>query len=145
MALPGLIKEFLSSSEEETQNIAKELSEKFIPGDFIALIGNLGSGKTFFVKKFCESIGIQIASSPSFAIVNEYSLNKRIYHFDFYRVKNATELIDLGFYEYLKDDDAILFAEWADMFPEVLPHKRYELKFQFIDDLQRKISLLKYE
>jgi tRNA threonylcarbamoyladenosine biosynthesis protein TsaE len=141
------IKDIISNSEFDSVKFAEELVKFFKKGDIVALVGNLGSGKTFFVKKFCEALEINVASSPSFSIINEYqSLNGvMIYHFDFYRVKSVNELIDIGFYEYINNRSSISFIEWANLFPQILPKKKYEVRFEILNELSRKISLHKYD
>lgn len=134
--------EVLVKSEIETENLSKSLTEIFQEGDVIALNGELGSGKTFFVKSFCRNLGIENVSSPSFAIVNEYKGKKKIYHFDFYRIKKITELYDLGFEDYLKEN-AIVFIEWAELWKEILPNHYYEMNFKFVDENSRLITINK--
>jgi tRNA threonylcarbamoyladenosine biosynthesis protein TsaE len=70
---------------------------------------------------------------------------KLFYHFDFYRINKIEELYDIGIDEYLNDDNAIIFIEWAEMMPEILPSKFYEVKIEFISDNSRKIDILKHE
>ena len=132
-------------SENETADIANEFSNLLLPGDIVLLNGDLGSGKTFFVKSICGKFGINTASSPSFAIVNEYHNSKKIVHFDFYRIRKVGELYDIGFEDYLMNDEAIVFIEWAGMFPEIIPRKNYEIQIKSINDSSREISILKHE
>lgn len=134
-----------SGSENETSRLASEFASIAGPGDIIALNGNLGSGKTFFVKSFAAAKGIETASSPTFAIVNEYTGKNKIYHFDFYRINKINELYDIGFDDYLNDDSAIVFIEWADLFKELLPKRIYEVKFAVVSDNLRRITIQKYE
>ena len=131
--------------EEETEKIAHFLSKEILPGTVIALCGNLGSGKTFFVKKFCEKRGIFNVTSPSFAIVNVYNGGIKVNHFDFYRINSVGELHEIGFYDYINDSDAITFIEWADMFPSILPKVHYEIEFILNEDYSRNITVKKYE
>lgn len=135
----------MCGDEQATADLAKKCSDIFKAGDVIALNGDLGSGKTFFVKQFCKALKIDNTSSPSFAIVNEYKAENKIYHFDFYRLKKVEELYDIGFDDYLLDSSAITFIEWAELFPEVLPLKHFELKFVNLQDGKREITLDKYE
>ena len=69
----------------------------------------------------------QDVNSPSFSIVNEYSGNNKVYHFDFYRLKKIEELYDIGFEEYLNDEDAIIFIEWGNLMNEALPRNYLEI------------------
>jgi len=137
--------EILSGCEDDTIRFAKQFSEMLRPGDLVALNGDLGSGKTFFVKSACKNFNIDIVSSPTFALVNEYPGTKKVFHFDFYRVNKINELFDIGFYDYLNDETAVIFIEWADLFKELLPKRFYEVKFAIVDDNLRRISIFKYE
>jgi len=133
----------IAHSEEETKSIASRFSRVIKTGDVVALNGNLGSGKTFFVKSVCENYNITGVQSPTFAIVNEYSGDKKIYHFDFYRLKNTEELLDIGFEDYINDTETIIFIEWADKFNNVLPMDRYEINFNFVNERSREMEIKK--
>lgn len=135
--------DIIVESEKETESVAKSFTENILPGDIILLTGNLGSGKTFFVRSFCSTLGIINVSSPSFAIVNEYEGKKKVYHFDFYRIKNLFELYDIGIDDYINNMDAIIFIEWADLWREVIPRHYYEVQFNLIDPSKRKITITK--
>ena len=132
-------------TEEETKELAGNFSRELGKGDLVILTGELGSGKTFFVKEIALRFGINNVSSPTFSLVNEYSGEFRIYHFDFYRINKASELFDIGFNDYLNDDDSIIFIEWGDMFPEILPAKRIEIKIIVNQDLSRDFYFSKHE
>ena len=135
----------LVKSEAETKELAKDLSDVFDAGDIITLNGELGAGKTFIVKSICENYGIRNSSSPSFAIVNVYEGDKKINHFDFYRIKKIEELYDIGIEDYFSDENAIMFIEWGDLFPEILPPNRFEIKIKSLDGNSREIKIDKYE
>ena len=135
----------LVKSEAETKELAKDLSDVFDAGDIITLNGELGAGKTFIVKSICENYGIRNSSSPSFAIVNVYEGDKKINHFDFYRIKKIEELYDIGIEDYFSDENAIMFIEWGDLFPEILPPNRFEIKIKSLDGNSREIIIEKYE
>lgn len=137
--------EFISNSEKETEQIALNFISEIKSGDIVVLNGPLGSGKTFFVKKIADHFKISNTSSPTFAIVNEYLGNRKLYHFDFYRINSINELHDIGFEDYLSDSDAIIFIEWGELFPEILPQSRYEIQIDLNDDDSRKIVVKKYE
>jgi len=132
------------NSEEETRETAKEFSKILIDGDIVALNGDLGTGKTFFVKAVCKEYKIENVNSPTFAIVYEYSGERKIYHFDFYRIKKIEELYDLGIEDYLNDEEAITFIEWADMMNEVLPHKYYSILIKMLEENKREITITKH-
>lgn len=130
------------STEEDTKQVANLFSEVLKEGDIVLLNGNLGSGKTFFVKQICRAFGIDDVTSPTFSIVNEYYGDIKIYHFDFYRINKLVELEDIGFDEYIDDVESIIFIEWADMFPEILPTKKiYNVNFIKAENEERVISI----
>jgi tRNA threonylcarbamoyladenosine biosynthesis protein TsaE len=137
--------ETIVNSEQETANVVESFSSIIKPGNLIALIGNLGTGKTFFVKKFCELNNITDADSPTFSIVNEYRGEKLIFHFDFYRINKIEELYDIGIDEYIYDEEAVKYIEWADLMPQVLPSKYFKVEFEFISKNSRKIKITEHE
>ena len=133
-----------SSSEGESALVAKEFMLSCKKGDRVVLNGNLGAGKTFFIKAALSSIGVKNVNSPSFAIVNEYQNNFHIYHFDFYRLKNSSELFNIGWQDYLNDDESIIFIEWGKRFPSVLPSERIEINIDMINESEREFSFEKF-
>ena len=133
-----------SSSEGESASIAEEFMLSCKRGDRVVLNGNLGAGKTFFIKAALSSIGIKNVNSPSFAIVNEYQNNFHIYHFDFYRLKNSSELFNIGWQDYLNDDESIIFIEWGKRFPSVLPSERIEINIDMMNESEREFSFEKF-
>lgn len=135
---------FFSNSETDTHLLAKEFSQTILPGDVIVLNGELGSGKTFFVKKVLENFGITWVNSPSFAIVNEYRNSITFYHIDFYRIKSEAELINTGLYDYLNDKGAVVFIEWGNLFHSVLPQKRIEINIDIQPEDKRLININEY-
>ncbi|MHB1686050.1 MAG: tRNA (adenosine(37)-N6)-threonylcarbamoyltransferase complex ATPase subunit type 1 TsaE [Ignavibacteriaceae bacterium] len=132
-------------TEEDTINLAGEFVNSLSAGNVIVLNGNLGAGKTFFIKHALKIFGINNVNSPTFAIVNEYSGKFKIYHFDFYRVNNLAELFDLGINDYLNDDRAITFIEWGNLLQVVLPKKRFEININLNEDFSRDFNFIKYE
>jgi len=131
--------------EEETKTLAEYFAEETKSGQIIVINGELGAGKTFFVKCAVSVWGIVNASSPSFAIVNIYYGERKIYHFDFYRLKNKEELFDIGFNDYINDPDAITFIEWGNLIPDVLPKSRIEINIEMPEDSVRNFRFNKYE
>ncbi|MCL1947206.1 MAG: tRNA (adenosine(37)-N6)-threonylcarbamoyltransferase complex ATPase subunit type 1 TsaE [Chitinivibrionia bacterium] len=134
---------FLSKSLKETRNFAKNFAKTLKKGQIFALIGEVGCGKTEFVRGVLEELSPQTSiSSPTFSIVNTYkTANFIIYHFDFYRIKNINELFETGFDEYLSQD-AIVFIEWANMYSEAIPAHCKTIKFEAIEENLRKITLI---
>ncbi len=130
-------------TEEETNRIARDFASRMKKGDIVLLEGNLGSGKTFFVREVAKYFAIDEVSSPTFAIVNEYDGNVKIYHFDFYRIKKERELYDIGIDEYLSDEEAITFIEWAELFPNAVPEYSYIVKILLLKNGLREITISK--
>jgi tRNA threonylcarbamoyladenosine biosynthesis protein TsaE len=113
----------ISRSEEETEEFGSCLAQKLKRGNIVALSGQLGSGKTRIVKGICSASGVSdIINSPTFILVNEYSSEKfgKIFHFDFYRLKYAEELPEIGFEEYLSYGGLVII-EWPDLARSFLP------------------------
>jgi tRNA threonylcarbamoyladenosine biosynthesis protein TsaE len=112
-------------------------------GDVVALIGELGAGKTRFIKGICSALGVvERVSSPSFTIVNEYLSNVgKIFHFDFYRISSISEVVNIGFDDYIYNE-GICLIEWGDRVKEILPTKRYDINFKFGEsDSEREIII----
>lgn len=131
--------------ENETNQIATEFAESLTVGEKVILNGKLGAGKTFFIKSALKSLGIGNVSSPSFAIVNEYTGKSRFFHFDFYRLKNFSELLDIGWHDYLNDEDSVLFVEWGNLIPEALPSKRIEILINMKNGTSRELNFARHE
>ena len=104
--------------------------------------GDMGSGKTTFVKAICKFLGVEdTMSSPTFSIVNEYQTisGNTIFHFDFYRIKNESEAYDIGVEEYF-DSGHYCFVEWPEKIPTLLPMKYVEVFIQINDNTHRTIA-----
>jgi len=128
-------------SEEETLALAGEFSDILEEGNTIAFNGDLGTGKTFFIKALCRKFQIEEGSSPTFSLVNVYEGKRKIYHFDFYRIESEKELYDIGILEYFNDEKANCFIEWANLFKDVLPKSRYEVTIQSNSDFSRTFTI----
>ena len=107
-----------------------------------AFYGGMGAGKTTFIKAICEQLGVQDAvTSPTFAIVNEYASDMGpIYHFDFYRIKNQGEVMDLGFDEYAYSGNLCLM-EWPELIEELLPEHTINVRLEETENGMRKVLL----
>ncbi|MDB4955219.1 MAG: hypothetical protein JWO36_2788 [Myxococcales bacterium] len=112
-----------------TERAGAALADLVAGGDAIALIGDLGAGKTTFVTGLVAALGAGAAASPTFSLVNEYRGRLIIWHVDLYRLERAAEIAELGLDDVVGDPRGILIVEWADRF-EVLPadHLRIELQ-----------------
>ncbi len=132
---------FTSNSAADTAAAGAALARAARKGDVFALVGDLGAGKTQFVKGFAEGIGSTAAvTSPTFTIVHEYDGGRLpVYHFDFYRLDSADAVIRLGFDEYLYGDGVCLI-EWADRFRPLLPDDTRWLLFTVQGETVRAID-----
>jgi len=131
-------------NENETGTLAENFMSGINSGDRVILNGELGAGKTFFIKAALNSLNIGGVNSPSFSIVNEYTGKRRVYHFDFFRLKNKAELIAIGWQDYLNDNDSILFIEWGNLIPEALPPERIEITITVKNGTEREIAFDKF-
>ena len=123
--------EVICNSVQETKIFASRLSKKFQKGQVIALIGDLGSGKTTFSQGIAEGLGIeQHVGSPTFKLVSEYVGNfLKLYHVDCYRLNNAEEFLNLGGENLLLPDNGITLIEWANIIQELLSEDVIEIIF----------------
>ena len=128
-------KEIITTSPEETEavgfSLAKELETDLTLPSFIALYGDLGVGKTAFVRGFTKVFSPNaLVRSPTFALVNEYPTKsaRRVFHFDMYRITDEDDLYSIGYYDYL-DDGSICLVEWSENIPYAIPeeHIRVEI------------------
>lgn len=133
------------SSEEETRKFAVEFASGLKNGDIVVLNGSLGSGKTFFIREACRYFDVNTVNSPTFALINEYNSKNKIYHFDFYRIEKIEELYDIGIEGYLDDDESIIFIEWGNLFPEILPKKRIEINIETGKENNRTLEIRRYK
>ena len=126
---------------EEGEVIIKKILKKFPGCRVFALSGDLGSGKTTFVKAFCRVLGIEDnVSSPTFTIVQEYGDNPKVYHFDLYRLKEITDLYQIGFEEYFDQKKSYIFIEWPELAEKLLPEKYIEIQFEVVGENQRHLT-----
>jgi len=130
--------------EKEIAKAAEFLLSNLQNQKILLFYGEMGAGKTTFIKAFCAALGVEdTVSSPTFSIVNEYQSTKGIiYHFDFYRLKNQTEALDLGLEEYL-DSGNYCLIEWPEKIPDLLPENYVHISLKVRPDQQRKLTITK--
>ena len=136
-----------SHSVDDTLEIAQNLESEKFPGMVICLNGELGSGKTIFVKGFASGLGIENITSPTFTIVKEYLDGEApLYHMDVYRLEDSKE--DIGIKDYFKKD-GVSIIEWAELIEDDLPKERLDVIFKVIDENTRVLKFIphgeKYE
>lgn len=131
---------YTSRSEYDTMELAENIESEKFPGMTICLDGELGSGKTVFVKGFAKSLGIEEnITSPTFNIVKEYQNGELpLYHMDVYRLEDSISTI--GFEDYFAQE-AISIIEWSDLIEDYLPEERLDIKFKIIDENTRILVL----
>ena len=116
--------EYTTHSSDETEEIGKRLSLSLtnakIKRAFIAMRGEMGVGKTAFVRGFCSALGIVGVKSPTYTVVNEYRGSRRVFHFDMYRIESEDDLISIGYDDYVSSD-GFCIAEWSENVEDFLP------------------------
>jgi tRNA threonylcarbamoyladenosine biosynthesis protein TsaE len=140
--------EFFSKSLKDTDNLAKDFLSKIEKGEratVVALSGELGSGKTAFVKCVAKNLGInEDITSPTFVIMKNYGLSTKNYklliHIDAYRLNSYKELENLRWQEIYNDPNNLIFLEWPERVLELIPNDAKKINFEFIDETTRKIS-----
>ncbi len=129
--------ENLSAIQVAAQKFISQMGNNKI----FAFYGEMGVGKTTFIKQLCSSLGVnQEVTSPTFSLVNEYETKKEdiIYHFDFYRLETDEEALDFGLYEYL-DSGNICLLEWPEIIEKLLPKETVKIKINLNDDNTRSL------
>lgn len=117
---------YVSNSPTETEKIAEELAKKLKKGDVVCLNGELGAGKTAFVKGLCRAFGVtDYVTSPTYTIINRYEAAIPIFHIDVYRISDVDEMYEIGFDDCLAD--GITIIEWSSLIEEILPKNRTEI------------------
>ena len=134
---------FTSHSVEETLELAQNFESEKFPNMVICLNGELGSGKTLFVKGIAQALGIdESITSPTFTIVKEYLNGEMpLYHFDVYRLDGNTD--GVGIEEYF-NKNGIVVIEWSNTIKSILPEERLEIKIRVIDENRRSITITPY-
>lgn len=129
-----------TKSEQETTNLGFQLGQKIFSPSVIALIGDLGSGKTVLTRGIARGMGIRTrVKSPSFLIIREYHNSVPLYHFDLYRVGDPEEIEFLGCREYFYTREGVVVIEWADKISEILPSCYLEIKMKIENFSRRRL------
>jgi tRNA threonylcarbamoyladenosine biosynthesis protein TsaE len=125
---------------EHINEAAKQFVAQIGDHKVFAFYGSMGAGKTTFIKAVCEELGVEdVITSPTFAIINEYTGQEgTIYHFDFYRIKKLEEVYDMGYEDYFYSG-ALCFIEWPELIEEVLPEDAVKVSIKEKEDGARAI------
>ena len=133
--------EFIFSLEDIASVAEKVVAQN--PQKVILFHGEMGAGKTTFIKHLCKALGVtEATSSPTFSLVNEYQTidNQIVYHFDFYRLKQETEALDMGADDYFYSGNWC-FIEWAEQIPNLIPDEHSVITIQVLADGKRLLHL----
>jgi len=131
-----------TSTPDATENIGADLAARLEPNDVVALYGELGSGKTCFVKGIARGLNVSHpVKSPSFNIINEYPGATTLYHIDFYRLAKSAEIEETGWMECL-GAGGIVVIEWAERVKNMLPYKRIDVYFEVLGDDTRRLEII---
>ena len=133
---------FRTRTPAETQTIGEEIGKQLRQGDLVALIGDLGTGKTCLTQGIARGVGVypnQIVNSPSYTLINEYAGKIPIYHVDLYRLQNHDELLDLGLDEYM-EGKGICIIEWAEKLGS-LKISHTKIQITWLSEMTREIEI----
>jgi len=130
----------ISSSVDETIAQGKEFAKELSPGDVVCLNGDLGAGKTHFVKGIASFFGVkeELVTSPTFTLINEYQGSIPIYHFDCYRLESDQEALEIGAEEYLFGD-GVSIVEWPEKIRNLIPKNAVWITIKHCGDTEREI------
>ncbi len=134
---------FESNSVEETIDFARKFAERLHPGSVVCLVGELGAGKTHFMKGIASYFGVKdsAVSSPTFTLINEYKGTTPVFHFDCYRLEDEQEAVEIGVEEYLYGE-GISIVEWPNKMSGLLPEESIFIEIKHAGDSQRIIHIL---
>lgn len=138
------MKTFISKSPEDTKKLGAKIAILLKKGDVLALVGELGSGKTTFTKGIAKGLGVahsKYVNSPSFVIVNEYKGRLPLYHMDLYRLDRLSQIETIGYEEYLWSG-GVCVIEWADKIKKLLPGEYIEIELRHRGAKERAIRLI---
>ena len=132
---------FFSNNEAETEELGARLSARLPDGAVVAMYGDLGAGKTAFVRGMARGMGLDCrVSSPTFTIVNEYLGQRELIHFDMYRLSGADELFEIGWEDYL-NRGAVCAVEWSEKVQDAFFGDEITVTIEKLGDTERKITI----
>ena len=131
--------EIFSSSPDDTEELAQKIADKIKTGGIVCLYGDLGCGKTVFAQGLAKALGIKrTITSPTFLTMKSYG---NFFHLDLYRIDQKESLKGLDLEEILSDKSNIVVIEWAEKIKNLLPKKRFDVSFEYINENTRRISV----
>ena len=133
--------QYISKNEQDTENLGARLASVLKGGTVVAMYGDLGAGKTAFVRGMARGMGLDAhVSSPTFTIVNEYPGDRELIHFDMYRLSSADELFDIGWEDYLARG-AVCAVEWSENVSDAFFGDEIRLDIEKTGDTERLITI----
>ncbi len=129
--------------EEKLDIISEKIAKCLFKGAFIALYGDLGSGKTTFTYHVAKHLGIDDVQSPTFTIVREHKGDMELFHFDAYRLSSSDELYDIGYDDYM-NRGGIIFMEWCELVSDAIPEDRLEVHIYGSGDMNRLMEFVSF-
>ncbi len=131
----------ITTSPEETEELGVQIARKLRSGDVVALVGELGAGKTTFVKGLARGLFVaEDVISPSFLLARTYRGRLPLHHLDLYRIGAEEQVHEVGLMEFLPPEEGVTVVEWADRLPKLIPPAALWVRFDLLDDNRRKIS-----
>lgn len=132
----------IAATEEEMMELGRQCGSQASSGSVWCLSGDLGAGKTHWTKGFVSGVSSEaVVTSPTFGLVHEYSGGKEtVFHFDFYRIESAEELLDLGWDDYL-ERGGIVVVEWAEKYPDLMPTGSTQVTITALEDGSRQVEI----
>lgn len=134
----------ISSGADDTMAFAREFAGSLKKGDVLRFEGDLGAGKTTFIKGLVEGLGAKDRNevkSPTFVIMHIYQASMPVYHFDLYRLEGDVDMGSIGLEEFLGDSNAVTCVEWADKAPHLFPAESYRIRIKTLSENQREILI----
>lgn len=132
---------YISKNENETELLGQRLAEGLPGGAVVAMFGDLGAGKTAFVRGMAKGMGLECrVSSPTFTIVNEYLGDRELIHFDMYRLSGADELFEIGWEDYL-NRGAVCAVEWSENVQDAFFGDEIVVRIEKLGDCERRITI----
>lgn len=135
---------YISNQPADTRDLGEKMGKCLQPGAVMALVGELGSGKTLLTRGICAGLGVPLrqVNSPTFVLVNEYYGRLPVFHMDLYRLNDTADVVDIGLLDYLsRAQEGLIVIEWAEKILSVLPVGYLMIKLDILSSRKREISV----
>jgi tRNA threonylcarbamoyladenosine biosynthesis protein TsaE len=142
------MKTYQTTGSEDTRHVAGEIAQTLKSGDVLALFGDLGSGKTTFVQGLADTLGIPVKTqSPTFLLVRTHTFPEArngietLYHLDLYRLDPPIDVASFGLQDFMGRPSTLTVIEWAEKMEEALPEDAIRIRFEYLGDMERRITV----